>query len=290
MYALNESDATFSPQGFLLQPVNGVVNDVTVIGEAEPEAYVSDYFVGDGLTERFYLSQTPFTKTSTTLFDEEYITSPLESTLWSVVDPSGVVSVNGGKLQIAGGTGADGSTTVQFVEKLELGGATVLQHGDVMFNAASTGVLGGLYPGTISIAGCLAGFQITPNGAQSNIQALVNGVAAGTAITTVVGHHYVLSTFLYSLEIYRRQQIFHSSTNPAGSGRGGAEIGADVRVVLEIHDIDPTYPATQVAAAAVLYDGLISGAPDFCNYVLVNAGNVQCAIAFKQSCAKWTSA
>ena len=35
-------------------------------------------FAGDGLTLKFYLSQTPFTKTNTTLFDEEYLISPLE--------------------------------------------------------------------------------------------------------------------------------------------------------------------------------------------------------------------
>jgi len=44
------------------------------------------------------------------------------------------------------------------LEKIELGGATVLEHGDVVFNAASNGVIGGLYAGTVSIAGCLAGF------------------------------------------------------------------------------------------------------------------------------------
>jgi hypothetical protein len=31
---------------------------------------------------------------------------------------------------------------VQFVEKIEMGGAMVLQHGDVLFGGASTGVLG----------------------------------------------------------------------------------------------------------------------------------------------------
>lgn len=282
VYALNETDINFSPQGLQLLAVNAAINDVTVIGEMEPQAYVSDYFVGDGLTEKFYLSQTPFTKTSTTLFDEEYTSSPLESTLWSVTDPSNVISVSLGKLQIAGGTGVDGATTVQFVEKVQLGGATVLQHGDVMFNAASTGVLGGLYPGTISIDGCLAGFQITPNGAQSNIQALVNGTASGAALSTVAGHHYVLTTRLYSSEIFRRTQTFHSSVHPAGSGWGGVEIAASVRVVLEIHDIDPTNPASEVAPSAVLYDGVISSVPDFCNYALVNAANLQCAIAFSR--------
>jgi len=279
-YSLNETDLTFCPEGLKLQPVNGLINDVTVIGQSEPQAYVADYFVGDGLTLRFYLSQTPFTKKSVTLFDEEFTISPLDAALWSVIDPSNVVSVSGGELQIAGGTGVDGATTVQFAEQVELGGALVIEHGDVMFSAASTGVLGGLYPGAVSIAGCLAGFQITPNGAQSNIQALISGVNSGTPITTVAGHHYLLTTRLYSQEIYRRQQIFHSSIHSSGSGFGGAEIAADVRIVMELQDIDPANPATQVAPATVLYDGVIPGAPDFCTCALVNAANLQCSIAF----------
>ena len=279
-YALHESDPNFSPGGLKLQPVNALANDVTVIGEIEPQAYVKDYFVGDGTTYKFYLSQTPFTKKNSTLFDEEYTASPLDPTLWRLTDPAHVVSVRGGKLQIAGGTGADGGTVVQFVEQVELGGAWVMQHGDVQFSAASTGVLGGLYAGNISAAGCLAGFQITPSGTQSNIQALVNGALTGIPITTVVGHHYVLTTRLYSDEIYRRQQIFHSSLHPAGNGWGGAEIAADVRIVLEVHDIDPTNPGSQVAPSTVLYDGVIAGAPDFCYYAPVNAASLQCAITF----------
>ena len=239
-------------------------------------------FAGDGLTEKFYLSQTPFTKTSKTLFDEEYNEPTLDPTRWSVTDPSGAVSVVNGDLQIAGGNGQDGQTIVTFVEQIELGGALVLQHGDVMFNAPSNGVLGGLYPSVVSIAGCLAGFQITPNGSQSNIQALLSGAPAGSPVTTVSGHHYVLTTRLYSLEMFRLQQRFHSSLHPAGSAYGGTAISADVRVVLELHDIDPANPATQVAPATVLCDAVISGAPGFCIYALVNAADLQCSIAFTE--------
>jgi hypothetical protein len=280
VYALNESDTNFSPEGLELKAINVLANDITVIGQMEPQSYVKDYFVGDGLTYRFYLSQTPFVKKSTVLFDEEYTTSPLDPTLWSLTDPANVVSVGNGMLQIAGGTGVDGGTLVQFVEQVELGGSWVLQHGDVEFSAASTGVIGGLYAGSISVAGCLAGFQIIPSGTQSNIQALVNGALTGIALTTVAGHHYVLTTRLYSDEVYRRQQIFHSSLHPAGSGWGGAEITADVRIVLEVHDIDPTNPGSQVAPSTVLYDGVIDSAPDFCTYAPVNAANLLCAITF----------
>ncbi len=279
-HALNESDANFSPEGLWLNSPNLLVNELTVIGESEPQAYVRDYFVGDGLSLKFYLSQKPFAQAKPALIDEEYLGSELDPSTWVVNDPSAAVSVVAQTLQIAGGTGVDGQTTVSFIEQIELGGALELQHGDVSFTAASQGVLGGLYAGAISVAGCLAGFQITPSGAGSNIQALINGALTGPVIATTPGHQYFFTTYMYSMEVYRSGETYHSSSHPAGSGWGGAAVAADVRFVLEVQDIDPSNPATLVAPATVLYDGVITGAPGFCTYALVNAANVQCSIAY----------
>lgn len=279
VYKLDESEVNFTPSGLKLQPASRVLNDVTVIGEIEPRAYVKDYFVGDGLTMRFYLSHTPFNSKTTTVFNEEY-TAALDPSRWCVVDPSRAVSVTSGRLQINGGTGVDSGTVVQFVEQVELGGALVMQHGDVMFSGASAGILGGLYNGTICRSDCIAGFAISANGNQSQIQAIVNGAVTGAAINTNASHHYFLTTRFYSDDIYRQQQIFHSSLHPAGQGIGGGAIAANVRMVLEVHDIDPSNPGSQTAPAVVLFDGEIAAAPGFCTYALVNAGNMQCNIAF----------
>ena len=279
-YVLNESDVNFSPTGLMLINSNRLVNDVTAIGLDEPQAYVRDYFVGDGLSLRFYLSQKPFAQSRPALIEEQFIGPGLDPTTWTLSDPTSAVSVVAQTLQIAGGTGTDGHTTVAFVEQIELGGALKLQHGDVSFTGPSQGVLGGLYAGTVSAAGCLAGFQITPSGSGSNIQALIKGATTGTAVATTAGHRYVLTTFLYSMEVYRAEETFHSSLHTAGSGWGGANVAADVRVVLELQDIDPSNPATLVAPAVVLFDGVISNAPGFCTYALVNAVSVQCSIAY----------
>jgi len=42
----------------------------------------------------------------------------------------------------------------------------------------------------------------------------------------------------------------------------------------------PGNPATMVAPATVLYDGLMANAPGFCNYTLVNAATMHCTIAY----------
>lgn len=278
IYALEESDATFSPDNVKLQRVNRLVNDLTVVGQLEPAAHVKDYFMGDGFTTRFYMSQIPFTRNNRTILNEEY--AELDARHWVVSDQQNGLSVNNGQLQVAGGTGQDGETRLDFVEQVELGGATVLVHGDVVFNAASSGVIGGLYNGAVVSAHCLAGFRVTPSGANCSIQALVNGTVAGTSLGTHAGHHYIFTTYSYPAEIYRMEQVYHSSTHPSGSARGGAAIGCDVRVVLAVQDIDPANPATQVAPATVLFDGVISNAPGFCTYTLINAASMQCSVAF----------
>ena len=147
-------------------------------------------------------------------------------------------------------------------------------------SAVSNGVIGGLYAGAVSIADCLAGFRITPSGTNCNIQALIGGSVTGTALATQAGHHYVFTTMLYPAETYRMQQVFHSSLHPSGSQRGGGAVACDVRVVLEVQDIDLANPATQIAPATVLYDGTLANAPGFCTYALINAGSMQCSLAF----------
>ena len=47
-----------------------------------------------------------------------------------------------------------------------------------------------------------------------------------------------------------------------------------------MHDIDPGNPASQIAPAMVLYDGVLSNAPGFCNYALINAASMHCSVAF----------
>jgi hypothetical protein len=277
---LHETDESFSAEGLTLASPNLLVNDATVIGPAGPKAYARDYFVGDGLSRKFYMAQKPFTQSTQVLIDEQYAGAMLDPTIWVVSDPSSAVSVMSQTLQVAGGNGADGQTAVAFSERVELGGALQLQHGDVVFSGASQGLLGGLYAGAISVAGCLAGFQIMPSGGDASIQALINGSAAGPVLVTTLGHHYVLTTYIYSAEVYRSEEIYHSSSHPAGQGWGGETVTADVRFVLEVHDVDPANPATMVAPASVLYDGVIAGAADFCTYALINAMNMHCSIAY----------
>jgi hypothetical protein len=234
----------------------------------------------DGISRGFYLSQKPFQQGRGALIDEQYLGPGLDSATWAVSDPLSAVSVATQTLTVNGGTGQDGQTSVKFIEQIELGGALELQHGDVSFAGPSTGVLGGLYAGSISVAGCLAGFRVTPSGSGSKIQALIQGSMTGPVVATTAGHRYLMTTYIYSMEVYRSGERYHSSLHPAGSGWGGAEVPADVRIVLDLQDIDPSTPASMVAPATVLFDDVIPNAPGFCTYALVNAASMQCSVAY----------
>jgi hypothetical protein len=278
-YKLDEASADFCPDALKLNSPDVLVNDLLLIGHLEPAAYVKDYFLGDGYALSYYLSHTPYL-TRQTLMEDEYKGTALDGHNWTVTDPAHAISVSGGKLRVSGGTGADGATTVTFVEQVELGGALMMQHGEVEFSAASNGLIGGLYDGATDIAHCVAGFRVTASGSQSSISTVVNGVAAGTSLLTQAGHRYAVVTRISGTQPFRTKQAFHSSQHTAGNARGGTTVSGDVHLTLEVHDIDPNNAGTLVAASTVLYDGVITSAPAYCIYALVNSMGLQCTLSF----------
>ena len=62
MHPLNETDGSLNlaALAFTASVKRALANDVTVCGEHEPVAYVTEYFLGDGATTQFYLAADPF--------------------------------------------------------------------------------------------------------------------------------------------------------------------------------------------------------------------------------------
>jgi hypothetical protein len=276
-FSINENDANFLPDGFLVTNPDLLRNDVTMFGELEPELYVRNYFLGDGLTLNFGLSSEPYAATTTTLFQENYLGPGLTPTLWVLSDPNHTVSVQSGTLQL------NGPGTLRFVEQVEQAGGLRLQHGQVSFNAPSQGTVGGIYNGGVGDANCLAGFRVTPNGTNSNLQALVNGAPVGSVITTTPGHLYAFATELLANEAHRVHQGYYSSAHGPYNQRGGDAIGAGVRFVLSVHDVDPNNPGTLAAPATVLYDDVQWNTPSFGTYAVVDGGSLHFDLSFTRA-------
>ena len=218
----------------------------------------------------------PFSKSAVTLFVENYTDAQLNPTLWEVTDPNGKVSVSGGQLQISGGP-----ATVSYVERLELAGGLMMQHGQVVFNAPSSGTIGGIYNGAVRRRQLHRGI---PDFAQR--QQLRHPGAGerrrltGTPLTTTPGHQYAFATQLFCNEAHRVHQTYLSSTHPAGNGRGGDAVAAAMRVVLTVHDVDPNNPGTLAAPATVLFDDVLGAPPAFATYALVNGANLYASLSF----------
>ena len=62
VHPLNETDGSLNlaSLAFTASVKRALANDVTVCGEHEPVAYVTEYFLGDGVTTQFYLAADPY--------------------------------------------------------------------------------------------------------------------------------------------------------------------------------------------------------------------------------------
>ncbi len=275
-HAFSESDAAFAPDALRLKVVPPGLNDAAVLGPSEPGAYIRDYFFDDPAAGVFTPSHTPFRQAEPVLLDESYTGTALDAARWSVADPSGALAVTGGSLTVDGGTGSDAETIVAFADQLELGGALVLEHGQVTFAGASDGILGGLYAGDVAAANCLAGFRVTTSSAQPAIRALINGVAVGASLATSAGHAYRLRTRLHSPEPFRLAQRYHSSTHPAGNPRSAGEAASALHGVLEVIDLD--LAAGTAAAPQILWEGTLAAAPALAAYAVLSVAAMHAAI------------
>src|SRR5579863_1667150 len=135
VHPLSEEDGTLRLDNLTLTPTVSrvIANDITVCGEHEPVAYVTEYFQGDGATAQFKLGATPFflaaakSKIITELFNE----STLDLGAWSRTGGSGYLTVGSAGLIMSGGNGIDGQTALSWIDSIELGGTLLLESAGV---------------------------------------------------------------------------------------------------------------------------------------------------------------
>ncbi len=272
LHTLSEVDGDFTPAALEVWQSASVANDVAIVGDNEPGRYVKDYFVGDNVTLHFAMSSQPFLRVGATIVEEEYAGTSLSPQWWTVADDNGSLSVSGGKLRMNGRSQASGRAWVCPAEQLELGCGLVLEHGAV--TVSGDGVVGGLY-GADPSGTCLAGFAVSSQ--SGTLQATINGSATGPAVTMQAGHRYALRTRVFSAEVYRAGQVYRSS---AGEHEAAAAGVSSVRFVLELQDIDPANPASQVAPAQVLFDDVVANVPALATYAVVNGARLAGEVSY----------
>jgi len=263
-------DEVLNPAALLSSEVKELANDITLTGETEPTAYMTEYFLGDGTTSVFQMQHAPMRPKNKTLLNDSFSLGVFNTQVWSVNDPGSHLGFSSLGLLLNGGTGYDGQTTLTAIDRMEIGGALVLEIGSVQLSTGSDGVLGGLYSGTTSIANCFAGFRVRQSGGNTILVPLVNGSETGTPFTVTAGHTYTLRLRVHCVEIQRVMQTYYALIAGSITEFGGGLVSAPAAVVFELQDLG----LASSTPATVLYDGAVSSSPATCSFAAVNSANL----------------
>lgn len=274
VHTLSESDGSLQVSALSVSAIKLLANDVTICGNVEPAAYVSETFVGDGLTKEFALTQAPFKPhTSETLnFNDLFQGAVLNDQVWQWSDGGSRLSINANGVSCSGGTGRDGETVVSAVHQVELGGSVVLEAGGTQI--AGQGLLLGLYTGPAGASTCFVAFQVSQVSGATQVAALVNGVVGGSSFQPAQGHRYTLRIRIYSPEMERVQQSYYYLDAGGVNSYGGGLVVAPGHIVLEVQDVTSGAPGLPV----VLYDGTTTTLPTNCTIGLLDSGALTCSI------------
>jgi hypothetical protein len=270
-HTLSDGDGTLQVNALKTAAVKELANDVTLSGEIEPSAYITETFAGDGTTAVFQLSQAPFhskkTANSAQFLTESFNQDTLNTQIWHVTDPGSHLGLSASGLTMTGGNGFDGQTTLTAIDAVELGGSLVIEAGNLQLGGASAGVVCGLYSGATQSANCFAGYIVRSSGGATIIVPFVNGAEAGTAFTLLSGHRYTVRIRLHCVETQRVLQAYYAMVDGAVQSFGGGLVSAPMSIVFELQDLGDS----SNTPATVLYDGSVTTTPASCSFVAVNS-------------------
>jgi hypothetical protein len=270
-HALSDGDGTLQIAALKTASVKELANDVTVSGEIEPTAYISETFAGDGTTTVFDLAQTPFrpkkTANSSNLLTDSFNEGVFNTRVWQVTDPGAHLGFGAAGLSMMGGNGFDGQTMLTAIDPVEMGGTLVIEAGSLQLTAGSTGIVCGLYSGTVQSANCFAGYNVRQSSGATIAVPFVNGVEVGTALTLLTGHTYTLRLRVHCVEAQRVFQSFYAMVDGAVQSFGGGVVAAPMSVVFEAQDLG----AASNTPATILYDGAVASSAASCSFVAVNS-------------------
>jgi hypothetical protein len=277
VHALNEADGSLELSSLTLTASvkRGLANDITVCGEHEPVAYVTEYFLGDGTTTDFFLAADSFSLPSSkaAIIRELFNEGVINARVWGELGGSGYLSLGAGGLTMQGGNGIDGETLISWLDQIEMGGTLLLEATGVTLAAGSTGVLAGFFVGLETQAACAAGFQVTAEegtGAVS-VGPLVQGAAEGTTYAINPANQYALRIRIHCNELERMCAVYRSAGDSGAISSGGQTNMVGAFLQFEIQEFVAGVAGTPVT----LYDGSVASLPATCSVVAASSINLQ---------------
>ena len=219
----------------------------------------------------FQLTEAPFKPkamaNSSLLLTDSFNEATFNTRIWNVSDPGSHLGLGAGGLQMSGGTGLDGQTTLTAIDAVEMGGTLVIEAGGLVLDAASAGIVCGLYSGATQSSNCFAGYNVRQSGGSTVIVPLVNGAEVGTVYALLSGHVYTLRIRLHCVEMQRVLQAYYAMVDGVVESFGGGLVSAPMAVVFELQDLGDA----SNTPATVLYDGSVLSSPASCSFVAVNS-------------------
>ena len=183
VHALNETDGSLNLASLALTAgvKRALANDITVCGEHEPVAYVTEYFLGDGVTTQFNLAADPYFPPSSKaiLIRELFNESAIDLRVWGNPTGQTYFSLGAGGLIMQGGNGIDGETLLTWIDPVEMGGTLLLEAAGVTLSPGSTGILAGFFVGMMTLPACTAGFQVTSQQGTGAVSCAANRTRCG---------------------------------------------------------------------------------------------------------------
>jgi len=277
VHALSDGDGSLTPANLALNATTkrAMANDITVCGEHEPAAYVTEYFVGDGVTAQFNLAAEPFFNSSAkaTLIAEMFGGPRINGAVWSTPAGSNYFNLGAGGLTMTGGSGIDGQTQMTWIDPIEMGGTLLLEAEGLKLANASAGILCGFFTGVQRLSDCVAGFQATAQQGTGNVslQPIIAGCASGANYQLNTANQYTLRLRVHWPEMQREIATYIASGDDGAISNGGQSILSPAKLAFEVQEF-----VNGVAGMPVtLYDGQIANIPSPCSVVAASSLNLQ---------------
>lgn len=213
-------DKYFTPDNLKIRSTQQTItNDVIVLGSTEPQEYVTEYFVGDGVSAQFPLMESAFGIESAVLLDDDFSGNQIDNSKWTVYDtPSNYLQTSNGFLNVLGGLN-DGHMAVHLdsANLIPIAGNISITHGDFDFIDASQpagtlGVIGGLWTQSPNdaLTGCVYGIKVTRDGAgKTHLTEIINGATTSNTVIADPTKSYVIRTNLTASRINRAPQTYN---------------------------------------------------------------------------------
>ena len=276
VHPLNETDGSLNLGNLALTASvkRALANDVTVCGENEPAAYVTEYFLGDGATTQFNLAADPYfpATSKSTIISELFNEPQINETVWEFSEGTGYLAIAPGGLAMNGGNGIDGQTLLMWIDPIEMCGTLLLEAVGVQLSPGSTGIVAGFFTSLLTAANCTAGFQATAQQGTGavTLQPIVEGTPAGITFALNPANQYTLRVRVHCPECNRAQAMYYSFGDQGLIAAGGEWAIASGKIQMEIQEFVNGVGATPVT----LYDGAVAYLPGSCQLVPASSINL----------------